>query len=86
VPCRAVFTEATLLPNGKILVSGGHTGSGRLASVEVYNPTSGTWSVAASMITARGAHTATSLPNGQVLVTGGGIGQAYLASAELYTP
>jgi len=77
--------EATLLPNGKVLVSGTGDGPTPTSSAEVYDPASGTWSVAASMLTARDAHTATSLPSGQVLVTGGWNG-GYLASAELYTP
>ncbi|WP_444547804.1 kelch repeat-containing protein [Stigmatella ashevillensis] len=77
---------ATLLPNGKVLVSGGYTGSSRLASAEVYDPASGTWSAAASMASARHGHTATLLPNGKVLVSGTGYGPTPTLSAEVYDP
>ena len=59
-----------------------------LASAELYDPASNTWSPAASMSTARERHTATLLPSGQVLVAGGENqhGGHALASAELYDP
>ena len=66
---------ATLLPNGKILVAGGYTQtfsrSGDLASAELYNPATGTWSATGSLGTARDSHTATLLPNGKILRRGG---------------
>ena len=62
---------ATLLPDGRVLVSGGASGSGRLASAEIYDPALGTWSLTGSMSTARNAHTATLLSDGRVLVSGG---------------
>ena len=77
---------ATLLPNGKVLVAGGYSG-GSLASAELYDPASGTWTATGSLGTARYFHTATLLPNGKVLVAGGfGNGVGFLASAELYDP
>ena len=62
---------ATLLPNGKVLVAGGTNDFGTLASAELYDPASGTWTATGSLITARASHTATLLPNGKVLVAGG---------------
>jgi hypothetical protein len=88
---RLVHT-ATLLPTGRVLVTGGVTGdinnTGYLATAEVYDPASGTWSGTGSMATARRSHTATLLPNGNVLVSGGSHGAStiFLGSAELYDP
>src|SRR5205807_1484328 len=57
-----VGQTATLLANGKLLVTGGNG----LASAELYDPGSGTWSPAGSMANGRSYHTATLLPNGKV--------------------
>ncbi len=75
---------ATLLPSGKVLVAGGVGSSGNeLASAELYDPASGTWTATGSLGGARFYHTATLLPNGKVLVAGG---RGTSASAELYDP
>jgi hypothetical protein len=72
---------------------GGADSSGfviHVASAELYDPTSGTWSSTGSMLTARGSHSSNLLPNGHLLVAGGlsvNSGSfTYLASAELYDP
>ena len=60
-----------------------------LASAELYDPTSGTWSSAAPMSEARYFHTATLLQNGQVLVAGGctlSSCGAFTGDSELYDP
>src|SRR6185312_8706597 len=56
-----------------------------LASAELYDPSTGTWSPTGSMNTGREFHTATLLKNGKVLVAGGS-NDGDLASAELYDP
>ena len=84
---RQMFT-ATLLPDGRVLVAGGIKPRGdvaTLASAELYDPASGTWTPTGSMIEARMGHTATLLQDGSVLVAGGSLGDT-LASAELYHP
>ena len=81
---RAAHT-ATLLPDGKVLVAGGFTGGGSLASAEVFDPATSTFASAGNMNASRAGHTATLLPNGKVLIAGGYNG-SYLASAELYDP
>jgi WD40 repeat protein len=92
---------ATLLTNGKVLVAGGSDVSlyypntqptgGALASAELYDPITGSWTLIQPMKQARESFTATLLPNGKVLVAGGnsstvGSVQTVLASAELYDP
>lgn len=80
---------ATLLPNGKVLVSGGEpsTFEGNVASVDLYDPASGTWTVTAALSTPRGGHSSTLLPNGKVLVSGGIDNYGHvLPSADLYDP
>ena len=79
---------ATLLPNGKVLVTGGTNESGLLASAELYDPTTQSWTATAGMVDARANHTATPLPDGNVLVAGGDSGRpgGPLTSAESYDP
>ncbi len=84
---RAYHT-ATLLPGGKVLIAGGSadsSGISALASAELYDPTTNSWSSAGTLNMGRSSPTATLLPNGKVLVAGGRDGVA-LASAELYDP
>jgi hypothetical protein len=98
--------SATLLPNGKVLLAGGmgdssNTGTDlvppqALASAELYDPATGTFTPTGSMHVARASHTATLLPGGRVLIVGGadGPGTGYghypyfdsrpLATAEIY--
>jgi N-acetylneuraminic acid mutarotase len=80
---------ATLLPNGKVLVSGGQSqASGAsavaLASAELFDPSSGAWSPAASMATRRGYFTASLLQGGAVLAAGGQPGSGIAESVEIY--
>ncbi|QSQ23238.1 kelch-like protein [Pyxidicoccus parkwayensis] len=79
---------ATALPNGKVLVTGGRpspTSSATLATAELYDPVTRTWSSAGSMAAPRKGHKATLLPNGRVLIIGGLSGSPG-PSAELYIP
>ena len=63
------------------------TGPAMLASAEIYDPKTGTFTVTGSMTTGRDAASATLLPNGRVLIVGGGNeGSAAVGSAELYEP
>jgi len=72
-----------------VLFAGGWGAYGvSLASAELYNPATGTFSYTGSMNTARYNYTATLLNNGMVLMAGG-CSDAYcnpIATAELYNP
>jgi Galactose oxidase, central domain len=81
---------ATLLPSGQVLVAGGNSSGGRLASAELYDPATRAWLPVNAMRSSRDGHTATLLPNGQVLIAGGReshVGDVVAsAEAELYDP
>jgi hypothetical protein len=85
-----IWPTITLLPDGRVLVAGGTIGPWHsdgsyvgLASAELYDPASGTWTATADMGTPRGVFNATLLLDGRVLVAGGGPNGT---SAELYDP
>ena len=62
---RAYHT-ATLLPSGKVLVTGGQdSGNDWTAVSELYDPAARTWTPTGSLSTARDFHAATLLPNGK---------------------
>jgi hypothetical protein len=76
---------ATLLANGKVLITGGTDGpysSVALASAELYDPATHSFTATGSMHMARQGHTATRLTNGKVLIAGATDSN----SAELYDP
>ena len=83
-----VAATATLLNSGKVLVAGGSDANGKaIASAELYDPTSKTFSTTGSLGTARHDFAATLLSSGKVFITGGlDINNNPLASAELYDP
>ncbi len=78
--------SASLLPNGKVLVTGGQYASGALASAELFDLASGIFTATnGTMQSPRTSHTATLLATGSVLLAGGANGGS-LASAELFNP
>ena len=68
------YHDATLLPNGEVLVAGGvdslYNSPDISATAELYNPSTGTWQATGSLNTSRASQGAL-LENGQVLVAGG---------------
>jgi len=87
MPAAREGHTATVLTNGKLLVTGGRSGTTTLATTALFNPASGpgSWATAGNMATARQGHTATLLADGRVLIAGGKNGTNTLSSAELFT-
>lgn len=88
-----MYHVSTLLPNGKILVTGGYyLYKPRLryavatTSAELFDPAAGTWSSAGSMSIGRAFHSATVLQSGKVLVVGSGTADLYDPSTNTWTP
>lgn len=79
---------ATLLNNGKVLIAGGQNDSTGLATAELFDPATGTFTATSTMAAVRSAFTATLLDhgpaatNGKVLLAGG----AGNNTAELFDP
>jgi len=85
---------ATLLPSGRVLISGGYepfqpgVSGGDLASAELYDPATGLWQETASMTGPRTNHAAILLRTGEVLVAGGYSGllpEGLIGPTELYS-
>jgi hypothetical protein len=90
---------STLLADGRVLVSGGFSGTdfgerivpdgvgNTLASAEIFNPSTGAWTSTGNMSRSRFGHTSTLLTNGKVLVVGGAsLGGLGTTITELYDP
>ena len=96
-----VYHTATVLKNGNVLVAGGYN-SAPPGGVGVYVPTSfsdaqiydtstGNWTIVGSLTVAREGHSATPMPDGTVLVTGGvdwpeRRSHQFIANADLFDP
>jgi galactose oxidase len=87
--------NATLLPDGEVLVTGGTSSSGfsdpagAVHAAEVWNPETGTWSLLAANQVTRVYHSTTLLlPDGRVLHTGSGDGPGLPRelNAEIFSP
>ena len=89
--------NATLLPTGDVLVTGGTSSggfndpAGGVLAAELWHPATGTWTTMASSAVVRVYHsTALLLPDGRVLYSGSGDGdlgaEADERSYELYSP
>lgn len=68
-----LYATATLLTNGKVLIAGGMPcqPSGGLASAELYDPKTGTFTMTGALTIPRGWAVATLLQDGRVLVVAG---------------
>ena len=79
---------ATELADGRVLIAGGlgyEQGKVQpVAAAELFDPSTGTFTRAASMQEPRTDHAATALEGGRVIVLGGDSGRSAIASAEVY--
>ncbi len=78
------YHTATLLTDGRVLVTGGYTVQGASNSVEIYDPVGGTWVPGPGMISARALHSASALPDGRAVVAGGLVGFLPSDLTEVY--
>ena len=89
---RRQWVSATVLPDGKVLATGGSEVENQLTNVnnsaEIWNPSTGHWHVGTSGVKARLYHSsALLLPDATVLVAGGGApGPQVNTNAEIYSP
>ena len=89
---RRQWVSATVLPDGKVLATGGSEVENQLTNVnnsaEIWNPITGHWHVGRSGVKARLYHSsALLLPDATVLVAGGGApGPQVNTNAEIYFP
>jgi hypothetical protein len=83
----------TVLNDGRVLVAGGGFYASNVenvvqANAEIYDPSTGIFTVSGPLVTPREAHTATLLDNGQVLIAGGfdDAADSLTDIAELFDP
>lgn len=85
-----IYHTATVLADGRVLLVGGAGSAGLpltvLASAEIYDPDTNTFTATGPLVQGRAHHTATLLPDGGVLVAGGTNGIQALGSMERFDP
>ena len=80
---------ASLLPDGRVLIAAGLSGSSPTEQCEIYDPASATSALIAPLHLARYEHQAVALSDGRVMVSGGrngGWNGSYFNETEIYDP
>ncbi|WP_163990423.1 kelch repeat-containing protein [Pyxidicoccus caerfyrddinensis] len=80
------YHTATLLLDGRVLLTGGEGPNGLLRDAELFDPVTNTWTTTSPMFETRRGHTATLLADGRVLVAGSNGYGSPDGTCELYTP
>jgi hypothetical protein len=87
LPAATSSEAAAPLPDGQVLIAGGDTSAGVVATADLFDPAIGTFTqLAASMTAARAGAVAAPLLDGAILIAGGLGSGGVLASAELFKP
>ncbi len=76
--------QAVRLTDGRVLVAGGTTPTGTTLLSELFDPTSGTWSMTAPMNVRRTFFAAAPLAGARALATGGASTSGTVSSAEIF--
>lgn len=82
-PASQESSTSLRLPDGRVLIVGGAPAS---PVIELYSPSSGTFTTGAPMLDSRYKPALVQLPSGKVLICGGGGTTGDLTSAELFDP
>ena len=92
-PHSRIDHTATLLDDGRVLLVGGTTigadelvSAGPLASADLFDPRTGSFSETGKLRTERSQHAAVLLEDGRVLIVGGSNGLGEPSTTELYDP
>jgi hypothetical protein len=84
-----LWHTALRVPGGKVMIAGGKLAIGGALRIEQFDPSSGTFEAAGTLLTERSSESLTVLTNGKVLIAGGATPTAplgYFGSAEMYDP
>jgi Putative Ig domain/Kelch motif len=79
------YPMTAVLSDGSVLVAGGSSAAGILATAEIYDPAASAFTPTGAMSAPREWGTATTLAFGDVLVAGG-LGTAFIPGADRYDP
>jgi len=74
------------LPDGRVLVAGGWDGTDDVATADVFNPNTKTFSPVGSMVVPREAAGTAPLPDGRILIAGGYSNTGSVNSTEIFDP
>lgn len=85
VEARSGHTAA-LLHDGRVVIAGGNNGTLISSTIEVFDPSHGTFASVGIMASPRTQHAMTVLQDGRVLILGGNNGTAQVGSTDIFDP
>src|SRR5256712_3332590 len=77
---------ATLLADGRVLIAGGEGSGAPGNTLEIFNPATGSFSLAGTLTSSRKNHAAVLLSDGRVMIVGGSDSNQILNSSEIVDP